>query len=81
MSAGPIRDRSKETLSIADVALPKLYRALTTCAKEAAEGHDPLGLHADTTNIVGVSASWTMMLISSANGSSDGISIPLIVLP
>ena len=55
MSAGPIRDRSKETLSVADVALPKLYRALMTCAKQAAEGRDPLGLHADTTNIVGVS--------------------------
>jgi hypothetical protein len=26
-----------------------------TCAKQAAEGRDPLGLHADTTNIVGVS--------------------------
>ena len=55
MSAGPIRDRSKEILSVADVALPKLYRALMTCAKQAGEGHDPLGLHADTTNIVGVS--------------------------
>src|SRR5207249_3438432 len=55
MSAGPIRDRSKEILSVADVALPKLYRALMTCAKQAAEGRDPLGLHADTTNIVGVS--------------------------
>ncbi|MBV8189758.1 MAG: (2Fe-2S)-binding protein, partial [Alphaproteobacteria bacterium] len=55
MSAGPIRDRSKEILSVADVALPRLYRALMTCAKQAAEGRDPLGLHADTTNIVGVS--------------------------
>ena len=44
MSAGPIRDRSRETLSVADVALPKLYRALMTCAKQAAEGRDPLGL-------------------------------------
>ena len=35
MSAGPIRDRSKEILSVADVALPKLYRSLLSCAKEA----------------------------------------------
>jgi phthalate 4,5-dioxygenase len=55
MSGGPIRDRSKEILCVADVALPKLYRALTTCAKQASEGQDPLGLHADTANIIGVS--------------------------
>jgi len=55
MSGGPIRDRSKEILCVADVALPKLYRALMTCAKQASEGQDPLGLHADTANIVGVS--------------------------
>ena len=55
MSGGAIRDRSKEILCVADVALPRLYRALMTCAKQAAEGHDPLGLHADTTSIVGVS--------------------------
>ena len=55
MSAGPIRDRAKETLCVADVALPKLYRTLMTCAKQASEGQDPLGLHADTANIVGVS--------------------------
>ena len=55
MSGGPIRDRSKEILCVADVALPKLYRALMTCAKQASEGQDPLGLHADTANIIGVS--------------------------
>jgi phthalate 4,5-dioxygenase oxygenase subunit len=55
MSGGPIRDRSKEILCVADVALPKLYRALMTCAKQASEGRDPLGLHADTANIIGVS--------------------------
>jgi phenylpropionate dioxygenase-like ring-hydroxylating dioxygenase large terminal subunit len=55
MSGGAIRDRSKETLSVADVALPRLYRALLTCARDAVEGRDPLGLHADTMNIVGVS--------------------------
>ncbi len=37
VSAGPIRDRSKETLSVADVALPKLYRALLRCARQAAQ--------------------------------------------
>jgi hypothetical protein len=55
MSGGPIRDRSKEILCVADVALPKLYRALMTCAKQASDGQDPLGLHADTANIIGVS--------------------------
>jgi hypothetical protein len=55
MSGGAIRDRSKEILSVADVALPRLYRALLSCAKEAAEGRDPPGLYADTPNIVGVS--------------------------
>jgi hypothetical protein len=55
MSGGAIRDRSKEILSVADVALPKLYRSLMACAKQAADGQDPPGLHADTMNIVGVS--------------------------
>ncbi|HMK01028.1 MAG TPA: Rieske 2Fe-2S domain-containing protein [Reyranella sp.] len=55
MSGGAIRDRSKEILSVADVALPKLYRSLMSCAKNAAEGRDPPGLRADTMNIVGVS--------------------------
>jgi phthalate 4,5-dioxygenase len=55
MSAGPIRDRSKELLSTADVALPRLYRALLTCARQASAGQDPLALHADTAHIVGAS--------------------------
>jgi hypothetical protein len=53
MSGGTIRDRSKEILSVADVALPKLYRALLTCARQASAGQDPLGLHADTAHVVG----------------------------
>jgi hypothetical protein len=55
MSAGPIRDRTREILSPADVALPRLYRALLTCARQASAGQDPLGLHADTAHIVGTS--------------------------
>jgi phenylpropionate dioxygenase-like ring-hydroxylating dioxygenase large terminal subunit len=55
MSGGAIRDRSKEILSTADVALPKLYRALLTCARQGGAGEDPLGLHADTAHIVGAS--------------------------
>ncbi len=54
MSAGPIRDRSREILSVADVALPKLYRALLTCARQASAGQEPLGLNADTEHIVGI---------------------------
>jgi phthalate 4,5-dioxygenase oxygenase subunit len=55
MSAGPIRDRSKEILSVADVALPRLYRTLLSCARQASAGQDPIGLRADTTHIVGAS--------------------------
>jgi phthalate 4,5-dioxygenase len=55
MSGGPIRDRSREILSVAEVALPKLYRALLTCARQGSTGQHPLGLHADTAHIVGTS--------------------------
>ncbi len=55
MSGGAIRDRSREILSVADVALPKLYRTLLTCARQASAGQDPIGLNADTAQIVGTS--------------------------
>jgi phenylpropionate dioxygenase-like ring-hydroxylating dioxygenase large terminal subunit len=55
MSAGPIRDRTKETLAVSDVALPRLYRTLLTCARQASAGQAPLGLTADTEHIVGIS--------------------------
>jgi len=53
MSGGPIRDRSKEILSVADVAIPKLYRTLLNCVRLVREGKDPIGLNADRMKIIG----------------------------
>jgi phthalate 4,5-dioxygenase len=53
MSSGPIRDRSKEMLSAADVAITRLYRSLLDCARRAQDGGDPVGINADTSRIVG----------------------------
>ena len=53
MSGGPIRDRSKEMLSHADVAIGRLYRSLLKCAKRAEAGEEPVGMHADVTRISG----------------------------
>src|SRR5260370_22719482 len=44
MSGRAIRDRSKEILSVADLALPQLYRSLISCAKQPADGPEPPGL-------------------------------------
>jgi len=84
MSGGTIRDRSKEILSTADVALPKLYRALLTCARQASAGRDPLGLDADTARIVGASGKiapgvhWRSLVpqhrvVGGARGTEDSI--------
>jgi phthalate 4,5-dioxygenase oxygenase subunit len=53
MSGGAIRDRSKEMLSTADLAIIGMYRALLSTARAGVEGADPLGLHAETMNIKG----------------------------
>lgn len=53
MSPGPIRDRSKEMLSVADVAIGRLYRSLLKCAHSAANGQEPLAVHADVSKISG----------------------------
>jgi hypothetical protein len=59
ISASPIRDRTKESLSIADVAVGRLYRVLLKCAREAQEGRDPVGLgpYVDVSGVVGVERS------------------------
>lgn len=44
MSAGAIRDRTKESLSLSDVAIGSLYRVLLKCARAIQEGGDPIGL-------------------------------------
>jgi phthalate 4,5-dioxygenase len=53
ISSGPIRDRSKEMLSTADLAISRLYRSLLDCARRARGGGDPVGVRADTSRIVG----------------------------
>lgn len=53
IASGALRDRSKERLGTADSAISRAYRCLLTCAKQAADGQVPLGLHADTARIVG----------------------------
>jgi phenylpropionate dioxygenase-like ring-hydroxylating dioxygenase large terminal subunit len=56
VSAGGIRDRTKEMLSIADVAIGRLYRVLLKCARQAREGGDPVGLATlvDLSQVIGV---------------------------
>lgn len=53
MSGGPIRDRTKEMLCHADIAITRLYRSLMKCAHQAAAGQEPVGVHADVSTIVG----------------------------
>lgn len=47
VSSGLIRDRSRERLSIADVAIQRLYRALIGMAHAVERGETPLGLAPD----------------------------------
>jgi phthalate 4,5-dioxygenase oxygenase subunit len=47
VSAGPIRDRSVELLSTADVGVSRLYRALLACADAVERGEPPLALQRD----------------------------------
>ncbi len=56
VSGGAIRDRSKEMLSIADIAIGRLYRVLLNTAKRVAEGKGPIAIDADTHAIIGASA-------------------------
>ena len=55
VSAGPIRDRSREMLSAADVAVSMLHRVLLASAKAAERGEDPIGVGEgiDTSTIQG----------------------------
>ena len=53
ISSGPIRDRSKEMLSTADLAISRLYRSLLDCVRRVEDGGDPVGVHADTSRIAG----------------------------
>jgi len=60
VSGGAIRDRSKEMLSVADLAIGRLYRVLLTTARRVAEGGEPVGLRADTRAIRGANGTLTV---------------------
>jgi nitrite reductase/ring-hydroxylating ferredoxin subunit len=44
VSAGPLRDRTTEVLSVADVGVSRLYRTLLACADAAERGEPPLAV-------------------------------------
>lgn len=54
VSAGPIRDRSREMLSVSDLAVGRLYRVLLKCARQVEHGLDPIGLDADAALVKGI---------------------------
>lgn len=56
MSAGELKDRTKEHLANADAGIAMLYRTLLKIARSTERGEDPIGLHANPMEIVGVSA-------------------------
>ncbi|WP_439590089.1 Rieske 2Fe-2S domain-containing protein [Hydrogenophaga sp.] len=56
VSGGPIRDRSQEMLSTADIAISRLYRVLLACARSVREGQEPPSLRVDVSHVVGTSA-------------------------
>jgi phthalate 4,5-dioxygenase len=55
VSGGGIRDRSKEMLSVSDLAIGRLYRTLLSTAKRVANGQAPIAVDANTRAIVGAS--------------------------
>jgi phthalate 4,5-dioxygenase len=56
VSAGPLRDRSKERLSTADLAIAHLYRYLIKSAKRVRDGGKPLGYGVSLAHVVGTNA-------------------------
>jgi phthalate 4,5-dioxygenase oxygenase subunit len=55
ISSGALRDRSREMLSTADIAISRLYRSLLACAKGAREGQAIPALEVEVGRIVGTS--------------------------
>jgi phenylpropionate dioxygenase-like ring-hydroxylating dioxygenase large terminal subunit len=47
VSAGPIRDRTREMLSAADAGVSMLHRVLLACANAALRGAEPIGVGTD----------------------------------
>ena len=54
VSSGAIRDRSKELLGPADVAIARLYRALLRLADEVGRGQSPKPLSVDPLTVRGL---------------------------
>lgn len=50
VSSGPLRDRSRETLSVSDLAVGHLYRTLLRAVARVAEGEKPPGVTVDPVN-------------------------------
>ncbi|KVR68975.1 hypothetical protein WT81_32430 [Burkholderia stagnalis] len=55
VSAGEIRDRSKEVLAPSDVAISRLYRSLLSLPRALRQGQEPPGLHTDLRSVRGFS--------------------------
>ena len=55
VSSGVIRDRSKEMLAPADVAIVRLYKTLLSIARQVQQGQEPTGLRADVGKVRGLS--------------------------
>ena len=77
VSAGPIRDRSREMLSSADIAVGLLYRVLLKCARRADEGAELPGTRFDAQRIRGTQAtlqegeSWRRLVPHHRTGRAD----------
>lgn len=56
MSAGELKDRSREHLANADTGVAMLYRTLLKIAKSTERGEDPIGLDANPMEIMGKTA-------------------------
>jgi phthalate 4,5-dioxygenase oxygenase subunit len=56
ISSGALRDRSREMLSPADIAISRLYRSLLKCVRTFKETGEMPVQRADTSRIVGISA-------------------------
>jgi phenylpropionate dioxygenase-like ring-hydroxylating dioxygenase large terminal subunit len=77
VSSGEIRDRSKEMLAPADVAIARLYRTLLSLARKVQQGAEPTGLHADLRKVRGLSGTiergvpWQSLVTASAGTASQ----------
>lgn len=55
MSGGPLRDRTKEMLSVADIAIVRMYQVLLAHARRVEDGQPPADLAYDVRQIFGAS--------------------------